>query len=61
MIDNDMSQTEIRKAIDKLSEAINRSSESSDSLQKWIIAWTIIMAIGVISQAVLIGIQIYSK
>ncbi len=55
----------LRKQIDELNgnlkslnKEINESSKTSNKLQKWLIGWTIVMAIAVGSQAVLIGIQI---
>lgn len=42
----------------KLNNQIKESSITSSKLQKWLIGWTIVMAIAVGSQAVLIAIQI---
>lgn len=55
-----------RGAIDQLSAKIiylsrilKKSTDESSKLQKWLIGWTIVMAVAVASQAVLIGIQIF--
>lgn len=42
-----------------LNKEIKESSKTSSMLQKWLIGWTIVMAIAVLSQAVLIGIQLF--
>ena len=41
-----------------LSKEIKEGSKTSNNLQKWLIVWTIVMALAVLSQAILIGIQI---
>jgi prefoldin subunit 5 len=51
---------DLNKNLDNLNNQIKESSKTSNKLQKWLIAWTIVMAIAVGSQAVLIGIQIFS-
>jgi len=50
---------ELNMNLKRLNIQIEKSSLSSNKLQKWLIAWTIVMAIAVFSQAVLIGIQIF--
>ncbi len=57
-----------REAIDQLSQKIvylskvfDKNAEISNKLQRWLIFWTIVMAIAVFSQAVLIGIQLFGS
>ena len=42
-----------------LNKNLHESSKTSSKLQRWLIGWTIVMALAVLSQAVLIGIQIF--
>lgn len=63
-----MSETQIKNAIENLTpeiknltETLKIISKSSNKNQKWLIFWTIIMALAVLSQAILIGIQIFGK
>jgi hypothetical protein len=42
-----------------LNKNLYESSKTSSKLQRWLIGWTIIMALAVLSQAVLIGIQLF--
>jgi hypothetical protein len=63
-----MSQDKITKAIvdlspkiEILSETLDKSSKSSNKNQKALIFWTIIMTLAILSQAILIGIQLFGK
>ena len=62
----DMYPELLRKQIDELNtnlkdlnNQIKESSKSSNNLQRQFIFWTIVMAVAVVIQAVLIGIQIF--
>ncbi len=50
---------DLNKNLNFLDKSIKDLSKSSNKLQKWLIFWTIIMAVAVASQSVLIGIQIF--
>ena len=49
----------LNENLKNLNKGLYESSKTSSKLQRWLIGWTIIMALVVLSQAFLIGIQIF--
>jgi len=50
---------DLNRNLKSLNREINEGSKTSSKLQRGLIFWTIVMALAVLSQAVLIAIQIF--